>query len=173
MTNLAGFDWFGPWDATAYYGQSSISPATIDESLSLQTKVQRLLYVVEQITDQYEAILKVPPAIDARLDALLNAVRAQLAATTAELEALIDATNKAVVAWNPTNGTRHGTIDDAVDDVYDFTRVHAIFAGQYDELGLTAEQYDALGLTATEYDLLGAVKLLGVELNVNPPGDTP
>lgn len=60
--------------------------------------------------------------------------------------------------YNPTRGTET-SLQAALNDLYDVSRVYGLTALQYDSLGLTASEYDAKELTANEYDRYGYIKL--------------
>lgn len=63
-----------------------------------------------------------------------------------------------VPVYNPVRGTQT-TIQQAVNDIYDMSRVWGLTAQQYDFIGLTAKEYDDFALTAMEYDQFGYTKL--------------
>lgn len=60
--------------------------------------------------------------------------------------------------YNPIRGDET-SLQDAINDLYDFARYYGLTATQYDSLGLTATEYDSKELTALEYDQYGYVKL--------------
>lgn len=60
--------------------------------------------------------------------------------------------------YNPVRGTQT-TIQQAINDIYDISRVWGLTAQQYDFIGLTAQEYDNFALTAQEYDQFGYTKL--------------
>lgn len=60
--------------------------------------------------------------------------------------------------YNPVKGKRTG-LQEAINDLYDFSRYYALTAFQYDTLGLTASEYDAYDLTALDYDQNGYILL--------------
>ena len=63
-----------------------------------------------------------------------------------------------VPVYNPVRGDMT-SLQQAINDLYDVSRVYGLTAEQYDSLGLTAKEYDDYELTAMEYDQYGYIKL--------------
>lgn len=70
----------------------------------------------------------------------------------AELLALIDEMKQQGVATSPVYGSTQ-PLGDVLGGMYDNSRNHGLFWGDYDNMQLTAQEYDGLTLKAREYDL--------------------
>jgi len=66
---------------------------------------------------------------------------------------IVRETHEQGVTLDPTNGTRLSSVSKVLGNTFDNLRVHAMFASDYDSLGLTAAEYDGLNLSARRYDL--------------------
>lgn len=75
-----------------------------------------------------------------------------MAALRAELLALIHEMEQQGVATSPVYGTTQ-PLGDVLGGMYDNSRNHGLFWGDYDNMQLTAQEYDGLTLGAREYDL--------------------
>ena len=75
-----------------------------------------------------------------------------MAALRAELLALIHEMEQQGVATSPVYGTIK-PLGDVLGGIYDNSRNHGLFWGDYDNMQLTAQEYDGLTLGAREYDL--------------------
>lgn len=84
----------------------------------------------------------------------------------AELLALIHKMEQQGVATSPVYGITQ-PLGDVLGSMYDNSRNHGLFWGDYDSMRLTAREYDGLSLKAREYDL----KATAVDNCV--PGDFP
>lgn len=76
----------------------------------------------------------------------------QMAILREELIRLIEQSQSTGLAWSPVYG-KQDALQTVLDGMYDNTRNHALFWGDYDGMELDAFTYDGLGLTAREYDL--------------------
>lgn len=76
----------------------------------------------------------------------------QMAILREELIKLIEQSQSTGLAWSPVYG-KQDALQTVLDGMYDNTRNHALFWGDYDGMELDAFTYDGLGLTAREYDL--------------------
>lgn len=70
-----------------------------------------------------------------------------------------------LIVNNPVTGTQT-TIQQALNDLYDYFNVWGLTAQEYDDLELTAAYYDSLAITARDYDTFG-YKLLNPEASGN------
>lgn len=70
----------------------------------------------------------------------------------AEMLELIHRMEQQGVATSPVYGTTQ-PLGDVLGDIYDNSRNHGLFWGDYDDMRLTAQEYDGLTLGAREYDL--------------------
>ena len=59
-----------------------------------------------------------------------------------------------LIIYNPVRGVQT-TVQEAINDLYDYFNMYALTAQEYDDLQLTAEDYDRYGLTAHQYDTEG------------------
>lgn len=75
-----------------------------------------------------------------------------MAALRAELLALIHEMEQQGVATSPVYGTTQ-PLGQVLGGMYDNSRIHGLFFGDYDKMQLTAQEYDGLTLNAREYDL--------------------
>ena len=75
-----------------------------------------------------------------------------MAALRAELLALIHEMEQQGVATSPVYGTTQ-PLGQVLGGMYDNSRIHGLFFGDYDDMQLTAQEYDGLTLGAREYDL--------------------
>ena len=75
-----------------------------------------------------------------------------MAALRAELLALIHEMEQQGVATSPVYGTTK-PLGQVLGGMYDNSRIHGLFFGDYDKMRLTAQEYDGLTLNAREYDL--------------------
>lgn len=108
----------------------------------LQSDFNTLVEQVNQsITDNNAAVQQIAD----------NLIR-QMAILREELIRLIEQSQSTGLAWSPVYG-RQDALQTVLDGMYDNTRNHALFWGDYDDMGLQAFIYDALGLTARDYDL--------------------
>lgn len=75
-----------------------------------------------------------------------------MAELRAELLAMIHEMEQQGVATSPVYGTTQ-PLGDVLGGMYDNSRNHGLFWGDYDAMQLTAQEYDGLTLGAREYDL--------------------
>lgn len=89
---------------------------------------------------------------DATVRQLADNLASQMAVLREELIRLIGQSQASGLAWSPAYG-RQDALQTVLDGMYDNTRNHALFWGDYDDMELEASTYDALELSAREYDL--------------------
>lgn len=87
------------------------------------------------------------------IDDLTNALNLTVLSVYNDLVNQIAGSHDESIASDPTTGKRNAGLSTVVAHVYDNLRIHAYFAKQYDDLGLTCAEYDALNFTARHYDL--------------------
>lgn len=150
---------------TLYWGTSQIRPSTYDESATFYEQIAHLRRAVQDVIDRNDQDDDKLNSVVAQINSALESLSSTWDAYRAHVEEMIVGANNSAIAWNPTKGTRHEPVSDSIDDVYDNLRVHAMFAKDYDELGLTAQQYDDVGLVARHFDLVGSIALLNLEYN--------
>lgn len=105
--------------------------------------------------DLQREILALNGSIEAHDSVLRNWVEARLQSF---IDSIPDLTT--VNVWNPVKGYIT-SIQIAINDLYNLTRVEGLTASEYDALDLTAQEYDDLNLTAFDYDNY-AKSILGV-----------
>lgn len=115
---------------------------------------------LEEYTTDFKA------SIDKTLADTVAQVNKSMSALRAELLALIDEMKQQGVATSPVYGVTQ-PLGDVLGGIYDNSRIHGLFFGDYDKMQLTAQEYDGLTLNAREYDL----KATAVDNCV--PGDFP
>ena len=105
-------------------------------------------------------------SVDKALADTVTQLNGNMAALRAELLALIHEMEQQGVATSPVYGTTQ-PLGQVLGGMYDNSRNHGLFWGDYDAMQLTAQEYDGLTLGAREYDL----KATAVDNCI--PGDFP
>ena len=118
------------------------------------------------LSDLEEATTNLAASVDKTLADTAAQLNNDMAALRAELLALIHEMEQQGVATSPVYGTTQ-PLGDVLGGMYDNSRNHGLFWGDYDNMQLTAQEYDGLTLGAREYDL----KATAVDNCV--PGDFP
>lgn len=113
-----------------------------------------------------EATTNLAASVDKTLADTATQLNNDMTALRAELLALIHEMEQQGVATSPVYGTTQ-PLGDVLGGMYDNSRNHGLFWGDYDNMQLTAQEYDGLTLGAREYDL----KATAVDNCV--PGDFP
>lgn len=91
-------------------------------------------------------------SVDKTLADTVTQLNRNMAALRAELLALIHEMEQQGVATSPVYGTMQ-PLGQVLGGMYDNSRNHGLFWGDYDAMQLTAQEYDGLTLGAREYDL--------------------
>lgn len=91
-------------------------------------------------------------SVDKALADTVTQLNGAMAALRAELLALIHEMEQQGVAASPVYGTTQ-PLGQVLGGMYDNSRIHGLFFGDYDKMRLTAQEYDGLTLNAREYDL--------------------
>lgn len=91
-------------------------------------------------------------SVDKALADTVAQMNQDMAALRAEMLALIHDMEQQGVASSPVYGTMQ-PLGVVLGGVYDNSRNHGLFWGDYDDMRLTAVEYDGLALSAREYDL--------------------
>lgn len=99
-----------------------------------------------------EATTDLAASVDKTLADTVTQLNKNMAALRAELLALIDQMKQQGVATSPVYGATQ-PLGDVLGGMYDNSRDHGLFWGDYDNMQLTAREYDGLTLGAREYDL--------------------
>lgn len=108
--------------------------------------IQRELSKVE------EAMADLAASTDKALADSVAQLNQDMASLRAELLSLIHEMEQQGVATSPAYGTTQ-PLGDVLGGMYDNSRNHGLFWGDYDAMQLTAQEYDGLTLGAREYDL--------------------
>lgn len=108
--------------------------------------IQRELSKVE------EAMADLAASTDKALADSVAQLNQDMASLRAELLSLIHEMEQQGVATSPAYGTTQ-PLGDVLGGMYDNSRNHGLFWGDYDAMQLTAQEYDGLMLGAREYDL--------------------
>lgn len=91
-------------------------------------------------------------SVDKALANTVAQINKDMADLRAEMLALIHEMEQQGAATSPVYGTTQ-PLGDVLGGMYDNSRNHGLFWGDYDDMRLTAQEYDGLTLGAREYDL--------------------
>ena len=112
---------------------------------NLDTLQRDLSKLEETTTDLATSVDKALTDTVTQLNGAMTALRAELLALNRKKE-------QQGVATSPVYGTTQ-PLGDVLGGMYDNSRNHGLFWGDYDNMQLTAQEYDELALGAREYDL--------------------
>lgn len=104
------------------------------------------------LSELEESTTNLAASVDKSLADTVTQLSGNMAALRAELMALINEMEQQGVATSPVYGTTQ-PLGDVLGGIYDNSRNHGLFWGDYDSMQLTAQEYDGLTLGAREYDL--------------------
>lgn len=113
-----------------------------------------------------ESTTDLAASVDKALADTVTQLDKGMASLRGELLALIHEMEQQGVATSPVYGITQ-PLGQVLGGMYDNSRIHGLFFGDYDNMELTAQEYDGLTLNAREYDL----KATAVDNCV--PGDFP
>lgn len=99
-----------------------------------------------------EATTDLSASVDKALADTVAQINKDMADLRAEMLALIHEMEQQGSATSPVYGTTQ-PLGDVLGGMYDNSRNHGLFWGDYDNMQLTAQEYDGLTLGAREYDL--------------------
>lgn len=108
--------------------------------------IQRDLSKVE------EATADLAVSVDKAFADTVAQLNQDMAALRAELLSLVHEMKQQGVATSPVYGITQ-PLEQVLGGMYDNSRIHGLFFGDYDKMQLTAQEYDGLTLNAREYDL--------------------
>ena len=135
---------------------TTVQPFSYRDTLTVLGYVQEVAEHLDQLREQLDNLAK---DIDAVIDAnnqyiknMADNLLKQMSVLREELIRLIEQSQTTGIAWSPAYG-KQDALQTVLDGLYDNTRNHALFWGDYDGMALEASMYDALGLSAREYDL--------------------
>ncbi len=139
-----------------FNGVPTSVPFTYRDGLTTLQLIECLRHNLDSLQSDFNSLIdSVNKAIDNNnrdiRDMADNLLR-QMATLREELIQLIKQSQATGVAWSPVYG-RQNALQTVLDGMYDNTRNHALFWGDYDNMELQASMYDALGLSARDYDL--------------------
>lgn len=139
-----------------FNGVPTSVPFTYRDGLTTLQLIECLRHNLDSLQSDFNSLIdSVNKAIDNNnrdiRDMADNLLR-QMATLREELIQLIKQSQATGVAWSPVYG-RQDALQTVLDGMYDNTRNHALFWGDYDNMELQASTYDALGLSARDYDL--------------------
>lgn len=135
---------------------TTVQPFSYRDTLTVLGYVQEVVEHLDQLREQLDNLAKdVDAVIDANNQYIKNMadnLLKQMSVLREELIRLIEQSQTTGMAWSPAYG-KQDALQTVLDGLYDNTRNHALFWGDYDGMALEASMYDALGLSAREYDL--------------------
>ena len=135
---------------------TTVQPFSYRDTLTVLGYVQEVAEHLDQLREQLDNLAKdVDAVIDANNQYIKNMadnLLKQMSVLREELIRLIEQSQTTGMAWSPAYG-KQDALQTVLDGLYDNTRNHALFWGDYDGMALEASMYDALGLSAREYDL--------------------
>lgn len=108
--------------------------------------IQRDLSKVEKTTADLAA------SVDKAFADTIAQLNQDMAALRAELLSLIHEMEQQGAATSPVYGVTQ-PLGQVLGGMYDNSRIHGLFFGDYDKMQLTAQEYDGLTINAREYDL--------------------
>lgn len=131
-------------------------PFTYRDGLTTIQLVERLRHNLDilqcDLSNLEEATTDLAASVDKTLADTVTQLNNDMTALRAELLALIHEMEQQGVATSPVYGTTQ-PLGDVLGGMYDNSRNHGLFWGDYDNMQLTAQEYDGLTLGAREYDL--------------------
>lgn len=131
-------------------------PFTYRDGLTTLQLIECLRHNLDTLQCDLSKLEETTTDLAASVDKALSDTVAQLneamVALRAEMLALIHEMEQQGVATSPVYGTTQ-PLGDVLGGMYDNSRNHGLFWGDYDGMELTAQEYDGLTLGAREYDL--------------------
>lgn len=131
-------------------------PFTYRDGLTTLQLIECLRHNLDTLQCDLSKLEKYTTGLEASIDKTLADTVAQLnkamSDLRAELLALIHKMEQQGAATSPVYGTMQ-PLGDVLGGMYDNSRNHGLFWGDYDNMRLTAQEYDELTLGAREYDL--------------------
>lgn len=131
-------------------------PFTYRDGLTTLQLIECLRHNLDIIQRDLSKVEKTTADLAASVDKAFADTVAQLnqdmAALRAELFSLIHEMEQQGAATSPVYGVTQ-PLGQVLGGMYDNSRIHGLFFGDYDKMQLTAQEYDGLALNAREYDL--------------------
>lgn len=135
---------------------STMQPFAYRDTLNMLTWIQALCdnlnIVVEKTNEIGEGLNGVQPEVDKKIADVIDQTNKALDELEKELRALVETSCETGVARSPVRGVIQ-SVQTILDDMYDNTRVHALFARDYDGMGLSVDEWESVGMDARTYDL--------------------
>ena len=144
-----------PWQRL-FDGMPTSVPFTYRDGLTTLQLIECLRHnldiIQRELSKVEEAMADLAASTDKALADSVAKLNQDMAALRAELLSLIHEMEQQGVATSPVYGTTQ-PLGDVLGGMYDNSRDHGLFWGDYDAMRLTAQEYDGLALGAREYDL--------------------
>lgn len=144
-----------PW-RRLFDGMPTSVPFTYRDGLTTLQLIECLRHnldiIQSELSEVEEAMADLAASTDKALADSVAKLNQDMAALRAELLSLIHEMERQGVATSPVYGTTQ-PLGDVLGGMYDNSRDHGLFWGDYDAMRLTAQEYDGLALGAREYDL--------------------
>ena len=144
-----------PWQRL-FDGMPTSVPFTYRDGLTTLQLIECLRHnldiIQRELSKVEEAMADLAASTDKALADSVAKLNQDMAALRAELLSLIHEMEQQGVATSPVYGTTQ-PLGDVLGGMYDNSRDHGLFLGDYDAMRLTAQEYDGLALGAREYDL--------------------
>lgn len=144
-----------PWQRL-FNGMPTSVPFTYRDGLTTLQLIECLRHnldiIQRELSKVEEAMADLAASTDKALADSVAKLNQDMAALRAELLSLIHEMEQQGVATSPVYGTTQ-PLGDVLGGMYDNSRDHGLFWGDYDAMRLTAQEYDGLALGAREYDL--------------------
>lgn len=138
------------------FGVPTSVPFTYRDGLTTLQLIECLRHNLDALQCDLSKLEETTTDLATSVDKALADTVAQLneamAALRAELLALIHEMEQQGAATSPVYGTTQ-PLGQVLGGMYDNSRNHGLFWGDYDNMQLTAQEYDGLTLGAREYDL--------------------
>lgn len=135
---------------------STMQPFAYRDTLNMLTWLhaiaRNLDTVREHVNDIGETVENMPVDIEKALQKIVDDTTDALTELDTTLRALIAESSSTGTVLSPVRGQRQ-SVQHVFEDMYDNVRLFALFAADYDTMGLSAEEYDSLEVRAREYDL--------------------
>ena len=150
-----------PFDATCpralpYPDVVTSVPFTFRDGLTTLELIERLRHALIQlqsdVNENGERTQANIESIRRALDGAVSAMSDDMAALESEMRALVHDAVATGAVESPVRGIVQ-PVQTVIGDMYDNVRVFALFAADYDGMGLTAKEYDELSINARTYDL--------------------
>ena len=150
-----------PFDATCpralpYPDVVTSVPFTFRDGLTTLELIERLRHALirlqSDVNKSGEHTQANLDSIQRELEGTASAMMDAMRALESDMRALVHDAVATGTAESPVRGVVQ-PVQTVIGDMYDNVRVFALFAADYDGMGLTAEEYDKMSINARLYDL--------------------